>query len=80
MLLIRSHTTRRPKGHIIIAGDVEAAFDTLQCGHCGCHYPVDPGSGIRRGFCTSCMRPTCGHPACDKCVPYEKQLDLLDGG
>lgn len=52
--------------------------DYLQCGHCNAHYPVQPGSGKTRGFCLMCYRPTCGKPACDPCVPFERKLELME--
>lgn len=63
-------------GAIIIDGNQTAS--TIQCCHCGNHYIPKPGSGIRRGFCTKCMRPTCGSAKCHICMPFEKQLDLME--
>lgn len=52
---------------------------TLMCVHCGGHFPVKPGSGNVRGFCTSCSGPVCG-PGCAKCVPLEQYLENLEKG
>lgn len=69
-------TARKPAGHIIIVGDgpkIEA--DTLQCVHCGKHWIVVRGSGIRRGFCMRCNGVTCGAHACEtKCEPEEVKI------
>lgn len=50
---------------------------TVQCCHCGCHFPVKPTKG--RGFCTNCMGPVCG-PKCDACVPTEQLLRNYEQG
>ena len=52
--------------------------DTLQCCHCGQHFIVRHGSGTVRGFCTKCNKVTCGSPACLNCVPYEKQIEIIE--
>lgn len=50
--------------------------DTAQCKHCQRHWVIQPGSGIARGFCMSCMGPTCGAPRCEtRCVPFEKVME-----
>lgn len=54
-----------------------AEIPTLQCVHCGGHFPVQPGSGRIRGFCGRCKGPVCG-PGCAECVPVELQLDNLE--
>lgn len=55
-----------------------AEIKTLQCVHCGSHFPVQPGSGKTRGFCLNCNGPVCG-PSCAECVPIEKWLELMEG-
>lgn len=47
---------------------------TLQCVHCGGHFPCQPGSGKIRGFCMNCNGPVCG-PGCAECVPVEQLLE-----
>ena len=81
-MLIPSHSTRRPRGTIIVADDSgrETHRDTLQCAHCGLHWIHEPGSGRVRGFCMRCMGPTCGAQACDACDPVEKKLDRAERG
>lgn len=49
--------------------------DTMQCVHCMKHWIVQPGSGIRRGWCTHCNGPLCGADKCFKCVPFEKKVE-----
>jgi hypothetical protein len=68
----------RPAGAIIIDG-VQVA-DTLQCCHGGEHWIVRKGSGIKRGWCMNCNKPTCGLPKCDPCVPFDKKLTLFEKG
>lgn len=51
---------------------------TLQCVHCGGHFPHQPGSGKIRGFCMRCNGPICG-PNCQECVPWEAYLEILEG-
>lgn len=53
--------------------------ETVQCRHCGSHFPISPGSGKIRGFCFNCNGPICG-PDCQECIPYEKRLDMEDSG
>lgn len=71
-------SVRKAAGAILLDGQHVA--DTLQCCHGGEHWVVRRGSGIRRGFCMSCQKPTCGKPACDPCIPFEKKLDLVEKG
>ena len=54
---------------------------TLQCVHCGKHWVPVKHSGRIRGFCRDkCFGPICGKRECmEKCVPYEKRLDIQDG-
>lgn len=52
---------------------------TVQCVHCGGHFPVRPGSGTVRGFCMSCGGLVCG-PGCAACVPAEVYLESLEKG
>lgn len=71
----------RPKGHTWYSqegGTVE--HDTLQCCHCGIHWEIKPGSGIRRGFCVPCGKVTCGREQCDACLPMEKFIDCVERG
>lgn len=67
----------RAHGAILVEG-VEVAH-TLQCCHCGGHFVSIRGSGIRRGFCLRCMAVTCGKPECDRCIPFEEQLEMMEG-
>lgn len=38
-----------------------------------------PDTGRRRGFCFRCMGPTCGQGKCVKCIPFEAQLEAMEG-
>lgn len=67
----------RPSGAILVDGQHVA--DTVQCVHCGGHFVMQKGSGRIRGWCYNCSGIICG-PSCQTCVPYEKKLDLADGG
>jgi len=74
-------TARKSDGYAVLTSESGMQeFDTLQCCHCGAHWHVVPGSGRRRGFCMHCMRPTCGRPECNVCVPIEKWLDQVEKG
>lgn len=64
---------------LIIVDGIEVAA-TRQCVHCGGHFVSVKGSGITRGFCRLCKGITCGSHSCDACIPFEKQLDMVDGG
>ena len=54
--------------------------DTVMCVHCGMHWGIQPGSGMKRGFCGNCAGLTCGKRPCEtECVPFEKALELIEG-
>jgi len=75
--LLESAAVRKPSGFLIVDGQTVA--DTVQCRHCGCHFTMIKGSGVRRGFCTKCMGVTCGRKDCmTECVPVEKRIDRLE--
>lgn len=76
------HSNRKASGYFEvtgIAGELRRG-DTLSCCHCGTMWVVAPGSGITRGYCVPCMKYTCGNPACDPCVPYERRLENIEAG
>ena len=75
----KKFTTLKPAGYVSITfpeGIVE--HDTVQCVHCGMHWHVDPLTAKGRGFCFACNGPICGK-LCLKCVPIEKDLDIMEG-
>jgi len=53
---------------------------TLQCVHCGGHFPVRPGSGKMRGYCTRCHGPVCSRACSGDCVPLAVQLENMEAG
>lgn len=58
-------------GYIQIVGEGPVVeHDTKQCMHCGGHFIIRPGSGTRRGWCTSCKGVTCGGANCWACRPH----------
>lgn len=69
---------RKPSGAFLLDG-VEVAH-TIQCCHGGEHFVSVRGSGNKRGWCMNCNAMTCGAPACDPCLPFEKRLDLFEKG
>jgi hypothetical protein len=69
---------RHPSGAIMIDGMHVA--DTMTCKHCGHTWIPVKGSGKVRGWCMKCNGPTCGHPACDECKPFEQQLTEYEKG
>jgi len=69
---------RKPHGTMLING-VEVAH-TLQCPHCNAHFISRKGSGHRRTYCMLCNAVTCGHPDCDRCIPWEKKMELMERG
>ena len=71
------HSTRRAKGYAVWTepGQRLIERDTLQCVHCGGHWLVEPGSGIKRGWCTLCSGPHCGGQGCWTCTPFERRLE-----
>ena len=75
-----AHSSRKPDGYARTVGPdgIEEA-DTQQCVHCGGIFHIVKGSGTRRGFCMRCMGVTCGSKDCDTCIPFEAQLDHMEG-
>lgn len=69
----------REKVHGVIVVDGREVARTLSCAHCGIHWEVKPGSGIKRGFCQDCKAPLCGKKECMVvCTPMGARLDLSD--
>ena len=66
----------REAGAFVVDGIQIAS--TLQCCHCGGHFVSFRGSGARRVHCGRCNAITCGNPACDACVPFEKWLETVE--
>lgn len=65
------------KNGAFLDGDILKA-ETLQCVHCGAHWAIEPGSGKKRGFCTSCNGFICGRDACIACLPMERRLEAME--
>ena len=78
---VLEHVPRRAAGTVIVTDKtgIIDEFETHQCIHCQCHFKVQPGSGIKRGFCLNCNAVTCGNSQCDPCVPYEKKMEIEEG-
>lgn len=68
---------RHGKGAIVVNG--QHIGETHQCVHCGKHWEVIRGSGRKRGYCILCKGVTCGHEACNICVPFEAWLEFQEG-
>ena len=79
-------------GYIIQDGVVRG--ETHQCSHCQYTWEHKPGSGARRGFCTSCNSHTCGREYCRQdqvkklesfkltravCIPFYEYNERLVG-
>ncbi len=67
----------REHGALIIDGKVTEV--TNCCPHCGMHFVMRKGSGVRRGFCMKCGGITCGKPECGPCIPIEARLEHAEG-
>jgi hypothetical protein len=67
-----------PKASGAFIVDGQEVASTIQCCHCGMHFVSKKGSGKQRGFCLCCHKITCGAPRCDVCIPFEKQLELME--
>lgn len=52
---------------------------TIQCGHCGCHWVPQPGSGKVRGICGKCHQPVCSRECGERCIPQEKLMEIIEG-
>jgi hypothetical protein len=78
----RKASVLRPAGtlHSFDCDGPEVHQDTVQCCHCGRHWPWVPGTGEKRGFCLKCNGITCGNSRCDKCVPAEQQIENMEAG
>ena len=74
--LDQMESVRNPHGGCMLDG-VHVA-DTLMCCHCGVHWIPIRGSGRKRGFCRKCMAVTCGKQECDRCLPMEKELEMIE--
>lgn len=61
-----------------LAGGAAILRKTFTCCHCGGVEVERKGSGTKRGFCLLCGAKTCGSPACDSCIPIERQLENLE--
>ena len=78
-----AHSVKKPSGTVVevdLATGREYQADTLKCGHCQHTWIHRHGSGIVRGFCTSCMRPVCGPTCAGKCVCWEQQIENIEAG
>lgn len=73
-----AESTNKANGAIIVDGMHIA--DTLKCVHCGHVWIPIKGSGRVRGWCNHCHGVTCGSEKCNKCYPFEKQLDDYEKG
>ena len=73
----------RPREHgyvVVTSWDADKpVFEgaTLQCCHCGGHFPAHERKG--RGWCHNCAAPICG-AGCLECVPEEVYLESLEKG
>lgn len=74
------HTLRKASGHTIGTDfdGKEHGTDTHQCPHCSAHF--DFVYGQTYGFCTGCMKATCGKKQCLECFPMEQRMDLYEAG
>jgi len=73
--------TRRASGEFTVTspeGKIERGGQTLTCVHCGRMWEVEPGSGQRRGWCFRCNGATCGSKECQRCLPFERQLEIME--
>ncbi len=69
----------KASGTIMIDGTEVA--NTLQCCHCGAHFPSVKGFGslgAEPSFCRCCMDATCGRKECDVCTPFQKMMELME--
>lgn len=64
-------------GAVIVGGRQVA--HTQMCPHCGAHFQMKKGSGVRRAWCTRCVKVTCGKSECDACIPLEARFDHVAG-
>jgi hypothetical protein len=65
-------------GTILLDG--QEVCQTLQCVHCGGHFPNLKLPGKERGWCMNCHGPVCPNPVCDACVPFEQWLENVERG
>lgn len=74
-------TIRNPHGHMIgvDADGATVEADSRMCPHCGGHFAMVKGSGVKRGWCPRCNAVCCGKPECMICIPIEAKLDFAEG-
>lgn len=77
---VLERSVRRPAGYVETTGPLgSVGGETLMCVHCQRHWVVQPGSGMKRGFCFNCNGPTCGKKNCEEhCVPFEKAIEQIE--
>ncbi|KKN54907.1 hypothetical protein LCGC14_0588000 [marine sediment metagenome] len=77
----RTSTARRAMGYVTITDPSATTqeWDTMMCIHCQYHWRVIPGSGIERGWCTSCNGALCGKAKCmATCRHWEKFIEQIE--
>ena len=80
MSLAEARSAPNPSGHIVRVEDDTEVCDTVQCCHCGCHFPYTSRTSKGRGYCLSCKALWCGAPACAHCHHHKKKLDEYEKG
>lgn len=70
-----------PKGYSVLTDPDKGVRerDIYSCCHCQRIVEVVPGSGKLRGWCIHCSRPHCGGPRCWVCIPWEAQIEAMEG-
>jgi hypothetical protein len=75
---------KRVAGTVIIDDPLlpgqEREAETKMCMHCQMHFIIQPGSEMKRGFCTNCNGVTCGKQKCETvCTHFEKAIEIMEG-
>lgn len=79
VLLKQVHRGVKSEIEITEPGKAPIRRSAFGCCHCSRICTVVPGSGIERGFCFMCMKPTCGQQKCVSCEPFEAKLEAMEG-
>lgn len=73
---------RKPGGYVTItdaSGGVEE-YDSFTCGHCQhiVHVPPMTDPANIGGLCKACMKMICPNCLGKDCIPWEKQMEIME--
>lgn len=63
---------------LVVGEQLVLEREIQSCAHCGTLWVTGMEYNHVRGFCRKCMRPTCGVTGCFECIPYERELEIIE--